>query len=176
MASRDIQDLVPDMQKKAKAVVDGCAKQGVKLLVYCTLRPLEEQARYYRRSRSYKEIKAKMDELKKRGLGFLADVIEKVGPQVGEWATNAAPGESWHNYGEAFDAVPLKGRKGLWNYKKHEHEWDVYGKVARQQKLEWGGTWRHKDFPHSQLREGGNPLDLYDAKTIKKMLTDRNLI
>lgn len=164
------------MAAMAQAAVDGCAKQNVKLLVYCTLRSLQEQARLYRQSRTRKDIDTKMAQLRKAKFGFLADIIESVGAQYGRWATNAGPGESWHNYAEAFDAVPLRGKVGLWNEKLYKHEWNVYGSVVSELGLEWGGNWKRKDMPHSQLREGANPLDIYSPKQVREMLTKNGLL
>ena len=101
MASRDLNDLIPEVKQHAEKVIDVCGQVGVDILIYCTLRPLEEQAKLYRQSRSWVEIKKKILKYKDRGFGFLADVIDSVGPCTGPHVTNAGPGESWHNYGEA---------------------------------------------------------------------------
>ena len=58
--SRRIEDLNPRMQKLAIAHIELCAKNGIDLLIYCTLRSVEEQARIYRQSRSKTAIDNKM--------------------------------------------------------------------------------------------------------------------
>jgi len=160
MASRKLEDLVAGLQEKAKLVQQACEEAaGFDLLIYCTLRPLEEQARLWRQSRSRHEIDLKQQTMRSRGYDLLADIIESVGPQYGEHVTNAAPGESWHNYGEAFDAVPLLGGKPAWNYLKAKSYWDAYGEAVRQAGLFWAGDWiSFREYPHAQLRQGGNPL------------------
>jgi peptidoglycan L-alanyl-D-glutamate endopeptidase CwlK len=169
--------LTPEMSGLAQVVIDKCKSKGVDLLIYCNLRPLEEQAICYRQSRSTKEIQAKMSELIDMGFDYLADIIEKVGPQSGPHVTNAAPGESWHNYGEAFDAVPLIGGKPAWNYKGSELEWTLYGQSCREIGLNWAGDWkRFKELPHAQLKSGSNPLKEYAPEQIYKILKNNKLI
>ena len=177
MASRNIHTLTTETSALAQSVIDICQTNGVDLLVYCTLRSLEEQARLYRKGRSYREIKGKMNDLANRGFGFLAKIIEKVGPQYGGKVTNAGPGESWHNYAEAFDAVPLIDGKAAWDYSENKEQWEEYGKAVRQVGMNWGGDWTSfKDYPHAQLRKGGNPLRYYSPDKITQILQDNKLI
>lgn len=70
----------------------------------------------FRQSRPWKDIKRKIESYLNRGFCFLADAPEQAGACSGRHVTNAGPGESWHNFGEAFDAVPLIGGKPGWNY------------------------------------------------------------
>ena len=175
MASRSLNDLTPRMKEKALHVQLDCKKSGVELLIYCTLRSLEEQAIAYRQSRPYPVIAKKMLKLKMDGYGYLADIIEKVGPQSGPHVTNAAPGESWHNYKMAIDAVPVKNGKLLWE--DDAPEWEVYGNVVKMNSLTWAGSWRGwNEKPHAQLMETGNPLDVYDAVEAKLILKTYDLL
>ena len=174
--SRDINQLTPEMALKANQVKAICASQGVDLLIYYTLRSLKEQAVLYRQSRTVEEINRKVYQLRSRGFGFLATVLIEVGPQSGPWATNAAPGESWHNYAEAFDAVPVKDKKPLWDYDKNKASWDVYGAAVEKTGLVWGGKWRARDYPHAQLQRGANPLELYKPDQVQSMLVVNGLL
>lgn len=175
MASRSLNDLTPRMKEKALHVQLDCKKSGVELLIYCTLRSLEEQAIAYRQSRTYSEIAKKMLKMRMDGYGYLADIIKKVGPQSGPHVTGAGPGESWHNYMMAFDGVPVVNGKLLWDEKAPE--WQVYGNILRMNGLYWGGDWNSfKDFPHAQLNETGNPLNMYDAVEAKTILKAYKLL
>lgn len=177
MASRKLENLVPEVKEKAERVVDACAQVGLDILIYCTLRPLEEQAKLYRQSRSWKSIKEKIHKLRNRGFGFLGNIIDNVGPCNGPHVTNAAPGEGWHNYAEAWDAVPLIGGKPAWNYMKAKEEWDGYGESVRQVGMYWAGDWvSFREYPHAQLRQGGNPLKQYGPDEIRAMLKDSGLL
>ncbi|WP_432663873.1 M15 family metallopeptidase [Wukongibacter baidiensis] len=80
----------------------------------------------------------------------------------GQIVTNAKPGDSIHNYGLAFDIVPVEKGKALWD------RYDLFKKVGAigvALGLEWGGNWRSfKDYPHFQWTGG---LTLKDLKAGK---------
>lgn len=178
MASRDINDLVPEMRSLANRVVDLCAEGGVKLLIYTTLRTLEEQAKLYRRSRTTSQIQWKINQLNNKGFDFLADILDGVGPQPdGSHVTNAGPGESWHNYGRAFDAVPLVNGQAAWNVGRFKDLWQIYGNSVESIGLEWGGNWTSfKDYPHCQLATGANPVKSNDPDTVRGLLQEAGLL
>lgn len=169
MASRDLNDLIPEMESKARELIELCDSKGVEILIYCTYRSPEEQARLFRQGRPYSQIKNKMDRMSKAGFDFLADIIDKVGPQYDKRkVTYAGPGESWHNWKEAFDSVPVVGGKALWN---DNEKYKIYGECAMELGLEWGGSWsRFKDKPHVQYRSGANPLKVFSPDEIKDLL------
>ena len=152
--------LNPEPRAMFQAFLADCEARGHHLLVYCGRRTLEEQARLYRRSRNSLEVGHKVDALRSGGFGFLADVLERVGPQAqGPWATNAAPGESWHNYGMAIDAVLMVDGKPDWDTHSMP-EWVEVGNIASQHLLEWAGNWqKSREYVHFQAGHGGNPLD-----------------
>lgn len=184
MGNRNLNDLVPQMQHRAELFKAKCEALGVPVLIYNTTRTLEEQAKLYRQGRSYIQIKNKMHSLRKRGFGFLADIIDKVGPQKGDKiVTNAGPGESFHNFAEAFDAVPMADIDGdndlecLWNSAKYEYEWSILFATAIELKLEAGGLWKgFVDSPHFQLRKGSNPTRIYSPEKLKSILIENGLL
>lgn len=177
MASRKISDLTPDIAQKANLVISECDNEGVDILIYCTLRPLEEQAVLYRQSRSWSEISAKMIKLQERGFGFLADIIGLAGPCSGPHVTDAAPGESWHGFKEAFDGVPMVGGKPAWRYEDAPEAWDIYGEACREADLNWAGDWKKfKELFHAQLREGSNPLKVYNPSEVRIILERNGLL
>lgn len=177
MASRRLDDLVQEVKEKAEKVKQVCDSVGVDLLIYCTLRSLEEQSMLYRQSRSWQEIKTKIQKYKNRGFTYLADILDGVGPCSGPHVTNAGPGESWHNYKEAWDAVPLVGGKPAWKYSDAKEHWDAYGECVVQVGMDWAGNWkRFKERPHAQLRKGSNPLKVFDADKINDILKQNKLI
>jgi len=154
--SRELEDLVPRLHDAALKMKDAFElafkDENIELLIYCTYRSFEEQAKLYRQGRPFHVIQGMAIRLKKKyNREDLHDILLGVGPQYGKKVTYAAPGQSLHNYRMAFDAVPLKaGRKPLWS--KKEETWQVYGRIATQSGLEWAGNWkRFKEFPHVQL-------------------------
>jgi peptidoglycan LD-endopeptidase CwlK len=151
MASRSIDDLAPQMQVKADMFLQICDNVGLDVLIYCTLRPLAEQAKLYRQPRSTAKIRATAQRLRNAfERPDLADILMDVGPQQGPDVTNAAPGMSLHNYGLAFDGVPMIGGKPMWD-SRHD-SWQLYGECAREAGLVWAGDWTtFVEYPHCQL-------------------------
>jgi len=154
MASRKLDDLKDQVKEKAFLLLDRCEEEGLNILIYCTLRSLEEQARLYRRGRSLSQIEAKAEELRSRwDRPDLADLLISVGPQYGNKVTYAGPGQSMHNYGLAFDSVPLRDGKPVWQATRPENRalWELYGRLGVEVGLEWAGNWTHfREFPHMQ--------------------------
>lgn len=68
----------------------------------------------------------------------------------GTVVTNARGGYSWHNYGLAADYAFVVGGRLTW-----EGPWSIFGCIARECGLEWGGDWKKfSDRPHVQWRKG----------------------
>ena len=139
--------------------------QGMRtdMKVYCGVRTAQEQAILFRKSRTAVQIERKAQSLVDKEVPFLADILWEVGPQIGELGkhvTMAGPGESWHQYGLAVDAVPILYGKCLWD--DDSPEWQVYGSVARYLGLNWAGTWqRFKEMPHVQMHSVPSPLSFF---------------
>lgn len=154
MASRDLNDLKGEVRAKAKTLLKRCEESGLDLLIYCTLRTIEEQAKLFRQGRSFEQIKKKAEELNTRwNRADLSELLFSVGSQYGRKVTNAGPGQSMHNYGLAFDAVPLRSGKPVWQSTKPEDKalWKLYGRLGVEVGLEWAGNWtKFREFPHMQ--------------------------
>lgn len=75
------------------------------------------------------------------------------GEKIVTWAK---PGQSYHNYALAFDAVEIKDGKALWN----NPNWSTIGEVGKKHGFEWGGLWTKKDLPHFQDRFGRHHTEL----------------
>lgn len=89
MCSRSLDDLHPEFRARVNVWLTQCEAADIDVLVYCTLRSLEEQARLFAIGRT----------------------------RPGKRVTNARPGQSAHNYGLALDFVPMIGGKPQWNGK-----------------------------------------------------------
>lgn len=164
--ARSLEDLHPDMLPLAKKFISIMGENNV--LVYCTRRTLLEQAKLYRQSRSATEIALKIDELKERGYLSLAKAINAAGPQFGQHVTNAGPGESWHNFGFAFDAVPVSEGKPVWN--TISPLWSKFGRAVEEAGLVWGGSWKKfPDYCHVQVHSGTNPLVIYRPAQVDEL-------
>ena len=68
----------------------------------------------------------------------------------GRIVTKARGGYSWHNFGLAADYAFISGGQLTW-----DGPWRIFGRIARECGLEWGGDWRKfPDRPHVQWRRG----------------------
>lgn len=125
MPSRSLDALTPAMRALADRFLKTCHELNLDVLIYCTLRTREEQ-----------------------------DELYKIGREPGDTrkvVTNARGGQSAHNYGLAFDGVPLVGGKPIWDAPLDDLLWQYYGQCARKVGLEWGGDWTYfAEGPHCQ--------------------------
>lgn len=126
--SRSLDDLVPEIADKVRALLAQCEAKGLKLLVTSTFRDAQAQDATYAQGRTTPGIKV----------------------------TNAPAGYSWHNFRCAADVVPVIGGKLNWSDTGPDRaRWDTIGEVAKAVGLEWGGDWTSfKDMPHVQDTQG----------------------
>jgi len=150
MASRQIEDLQDEMRHLAAEFLKRCAEAGLEVLIFGTLRTLEEQARLWRMGRSRALIEKVIERLERSGKGWVAALLKRVGPQPGNRiVTHALPGESAHNYGYGFDAVPLVHGKPAWN---DDALLNRMGEIGKSVGLDWAGDWkRFKERVHFEL-------------------------
>ena len=157
----DLSQLTPDLRSKVETLLQLCAGLGVEMRPSSGLRDPFDQARLWRQSRSIEQINLKVAEFRAAGAHFLAHCITSVGPQQGDPVTNAPPGFSWHQWGEAVDCFWLVDGKAEWSVErriKGRNGYRVYSEQARQVGLTSGGQWTAiKDWPHVQLRAAASP-------------------
>ncbi len=86
-----------------------------------------------------------------RYLAYQASLLETAPPQYGRRiVTNALPCQSAHNFGLAFDAVPLDGGKPVWD--AGSALVSQMGECGEEAGLEWAGKWtRFKESVHFQM-------------------------
>lgn len=159
----DLSQLDDEFRADLDEVFEKCKGLGVVMRPYCGTREPAEQARLWRQSRSRERIETQIAELQQLGAPYLAEVIESVGPQSGRHVTNAIPGLSWHQWGEAIDCFWLVDRDAEWSTTKKATLTDgrlmngyrLYAEVAGEIGLTAGGLWRRlKDWPHLQKHSG----------------------
>jgi len=123
--SRKIEDLLPPVQQRVKAMIDACKAEGIDLLITSTYRDNASQNALYAQGRT----------------------------APGKVVTNARAGQSFHNYRCAVDVVPLRNGKPVWDSK--DAIWQRIGSIGKAAGLEWAGDWkRFKEFPHFQYTGG----------------------
>lgn len=166
----DLQPLVPGFRATVEELIANCQQRRVEMRPYFALRTPFEQAKLWRQSRTRDEIGDRMARLRAAGAHFLAHCIDTVGPQHGAHVTNAPPGLSWHQWGEAVDCMWIVGGMAEWSTTRKVDDlngYRVYAEEARTLGLSAGGLWTSfKDWPHVQLRAAGSPDKLMPLKDI----------
>ncbi len=133
--TREIKYLHPTLQRGANELVARCKKLGLEVTITQTLRDIEYQNKLFAQGRT----------------------------TDGNVVTNARGGESFHNYGLAFDIC--KNKKG------HEYDDAEFFKKVGQIWVEMGGTWggnfqKFKDMPHFEFSGTLTIKDLQKGKTL----------
>lgn len=138
--SRQIEDLLPQVQTLAKIFIERCKESGIDLLIISTYRDNESQAALFAQGRT----------------------------APGKIVTNSRAGQSFHNYRVAFDVVPLVNGKPVWNTANENGVlWKKLGAIGVECGLEWAGNWRtFKEFPHFQFTGGLTLADFQAGKVL----------
>lgn len=141
---------VRDELRKIIAECDSALTGRAKIRISQGLRTLDEQAKLYAIGRTVK----------------------------GKKVTNAAAGQSIHNYGLAVDiCLIIDGKEASWDIVK---DWDNDGvadwyecvKIFAKYGWEWGGSWTSfKDFPHFEKKAPNNQR--YSWKTLQAKIKDK---
>ncbi len=162
LSSRKIDDLATPAKIRALKFLTECKLAGIDVLVTCTLRDHEAQNALYAIGRTREQLDA----------ALLFDVQ----PRRGRRVTNARAGDSMHNYGAAFDVVPVRHGKLVWGTSGDGIDedatdddtddlelWQRVGAIGEACGLEWAGRWkRFREFPHFQYT-GGLTLNEFRA-------------
>lgn len=115
-------NLHPQVEAAARRLLAGAELQGIQLRITSGFRSYSEQAQIYAKGRT----------------------------APGKIVTHARPGQSYHNFGLAFDVVPMINGQPDWN----SPHWQKIGEMGKAQGLTWGGDWKWKDWGHFQLDTG----------------------
>lgn len=152
--SRDMDLLRPSFREPfVKTLRDVQLKDGFTMRVFFTQRTPWVQAKLWRQSRSSKEVAEAARMLDREGASFLSEVLISVGPQHGKWATNALPGQSWHQWGSAGDCFVLADGRAVWS--RRHAGYKAYATRARDNGLTAGYFWqRSPDAVHVQEFSG----------------------
>lgn len=138
--SRSLDDLNPLVRKLAIRFIERCKAEGIDILVTSTYRDAESQNLLYAQGRT----------------------------APGRKVTNAKAGQSWHNWRVAFDVVPLRNGKPVWNTSGDDLKlWQQVGTIGVTCGLEWAGNWKtFQEFPHFQFTGGLTLADMQAGKQL----------
>lgn len=126
MASRKIEELLPEIQEKFKNFAVKMAETGIPFMVTCTYRSQAEQNELWARGRT------------------------KPGPKV-TWTR-----KSRHSEHRAFDIAILKDGRPVWDLKvdvndDHLPDYLEAGEIGESVGLKWGGRFPSPDCPHFEI-------------------------
>jgi len=134
-SKKNIATLHSALQPLAVALLEQAHARGINAKVISGLRSYKEQDALYAQGRT------------------------KPGPVV----TNAKGGQSWHNFGTAFDIGIFSGDSK--KYFEESHAYAICGEIGESLGLEWGGSWENfVDEPHFQLKLGLSIAQLHNRK------------
>jgi peptidoglycan LD-endopeptidase CwlK len=126
-------ELYPIVAEKRDTLIRKAKEKGISIYVYDDIRTMEEQNKLYEQGRS----------------------------KSGSIVTYAKGGESYHNYGLAFDfAIQLEDGNVIWDLEydgngNGQSDWLEVAEIAKDLGFEWGGDWDgFKDYPHLQMDFG----------------------
>jgi peptidoglycan L-alanyl-D-glutamate endopeptidase CwlK len=173
----DLNTLVPEFKEKVEQLLANCSNAGYPMRPTFAIRTPVEQAALWRQSRSGEVVTAQVQTLRDEEAGFLADCIIAAGPSSGEHVTNALPGLSWHQWGEALDCVWIVDGKQNWSTDQlvnGKNGYVVYAQEAKNLGLNAGAFWKSfKDWPHVQLRAASGPLKVLTLQQVNDTMKER---
>lgn len=130
LSLRRLDRLHPSVRARGAALLELCSHSGLAVLVSQGTRTWEEQDALHAKGRTIPPLGRKY------------------------FVTRARGGQSYHNFGLAFDIVVLDAvTKAGW---EDDHPgWRIAGALGKSVGLEWGGDWaKLKDLPHFQYTGG----------------------
>lgn len=131
--------LHPIVATRGRTLVDLASHAGFGVLITQGLRTWQEQDKLYAKGRTIPPIGK-------------ANIV-----------TNARGGQSWHNFGLAFDVVLLDAI-GKADWDMSHPGWKRVAELGKSVGLEWGGDWKgFKDIPHYQYTGG---LSLVECRAL----------
>ena len=144
-------DLTPSLVVIIQNLLPTLQAQGLTFIPYYGLRPLSSQAILWRQSRPTEEVQNQIDTWRSQGCNCLADALDSVGPQEGPHVTDALPGYSWHNWGQAVDCYYELDGQPCWDGDNPAYQ--TYARTAEGLGLTAGYNFTFKDPGHLQLQK-----------------------
>lgn len=166
--SADLRTLIDSFRLPFLRTLSRFEKNGFVVRITYALRTPIDQAKLWRQGRSKTLINARIGDLEAQDCDYLAQCLKDAGPQNGPIVTNALPGLSWHQYGQAADVLAYDTSGRLIT----SGDDDAYKKLeeaARLEGLTTGRGWG--DAGHIQASQLSKPQ--YDLKTINDMMRDK---
>jgi peptidoglycan L-alanyl-D-glutamate endopeptidase CwlK len=165
--SRDLALLDPAFAEAVKEVIQKTQARGVTMVPFFTIRGPGVQAKLWCRSRTPQQIAEEKRKMTLAGAAWLATLLRedygvghpKRDPNLPtSRITNALPGQSWHQWGDAVDCF-VQDNKGQPIWSGTHIGYQVYGDEAKKLGLNAGVFWQSfPDAVHIQRQVAGSPL------------------
>jgi peptidoglycan L-alanyl-D-glutamate endopeptidase CwlK len=172
--------LVPAFRQNCLRLLEKCEEKGVTMYPNELIRSPQTQARLWCRGRSPATILQGITSLEMDGASFLASCLQRAAAannsSGAKIVTNALPGLSWHQWGEAMDCCWLVDGRPEWNtciLKEGGNGYVVYGEEATKLGLDAGYLWASKDAAHVQYRKDASPLAVFTMREIDREMKAR---
>lgn len=141
ISEQRLAELAPPLASRGSQLVSRCHDEGVLIRISQSLRTWAQQDVLYAQGRT----------------------------AAGRVVTYARGGESFHNFGLAFD-IELLDSSGRPTWDARHPGWSTVGQIGVALGLSWGGHWkRYQDLPHFELR---TPLTLEACRRLHPLGLD----
>lgn len=161
MASRSLDDLIPELKEKAIRHQEYCRAAGIEIIFTCTARNIREQIALYAQGRQ------ELDEVNElRRIAKLPPITEEANKKCVTWTLNSKhlidleDVNLYNDKARAYDIAILKNGKAIWDIKAdvNENEAADYEEVARIGEslgLKAGARFPKPDYPHFEWSHRG---------------------
>lgn len=174
MATANSEEFIALIEK----LLHNCNKRGILMMPYEIIRTPATQAKYWKQGRTSAEVKLVVDQMLEVKASFLAQCLIDAEHLGGPVITNALPGFSWHQWGEAVDCYWLYDNRKIWELDFRDpngnNGYEVYAEEAADLSLEAGFFWKgFVDAPHVQYQKSPSPKETYSMKEINDIMEAR---
>lgn len=157
MASRRIEDCVPELQEKYKAFAAGMDAAGIPYMITCTARRVREQIALYAQGRE------KLDHVNAlRKLAGMAPITWQENAEKVTWTLASKhlidldDNNPDNDHSRAFDIAIMRDGRPTWCLKVNINandipDYDEAGRIGEAVGLRWGGRFPSPDRPHFEV-------------------------
>lgn len=157
MASRKVEDCVPELQEKIKAFDLAMNAAGIPYIITCTARNVREQIALYAQGRDY------LDHINiLRKSAGLPPITFQDGSKKVTWTLHSKhivdleDGNPGNDKSRAFDIAIIKDGRVTFDVKVSVNKNDIpdyaeAGRIGESVGLKWGGRFPKPDMPHYQI-------------------------
>ena len=157
MASRNLDDLIPELKEKAVQHQQRCKEAGIDIIFTCTARTTKEQIALYAQGRQG------LDEVNElRRIAKMPPITEDANKRAVTWTLNSKhlidldDANPDNDKARAYDIAVVKDGKAVWDVKISLNENDIpdYEEAARIGEglgIKAGARFKNPDFPHFEM-------------------------